>query len=72
MAAPGEKLAESQEKLKKLQDKDIVGIKSDNLSRVHRERLIANVFIREVIRKWYIAAPQDKQHRDNTSWFNSF
>jgi hypothetical protein len=46
MATPGEKLAESLEKLKELQDRDIVGIKAGDLSRVHKERLVTNGFIR--------------------------
>lgn len=72
MATPGEKLAESLEKLKELQDKGIVGIKADDLSRVHRERLVANGFLREVIRGWYTVAPHDEQQGDSTSWFTSF
>lgn len=72
MARPGEKLAESLEKLKELQDKGIVGIKANDLSRVHRERLVANGFIREVLRGWYIVAPHDEQQGDSTSWFSSF
>jgi hypothetical protein len=72
MATPGEKLAESLEKLKELQDKGIVGIKANDFSRVHRERLLANGFIREVVRGWYISVPQDEQQGDSTSWFTSF
>lgn len=72
MATPGEKLAESLEKLKDLQDVGVVGIKADDLSRVHRDRLIDNGFIREVVRGWYIAVPQDEGKGDSTSWFTSF
>lgn len=72
MPTPGEKLAESLEKLKQLQDNGIVGIKASDLSRVHRERLLDNGFIREVIRGWYISAPHDEQQGDSTSWFTSF
>ncbi|MFT5249540.1 MAG: fido (protein-threonine AMPylation protein) [bacterium] len=72
MATPGEKLAESLEKLKRLQDNGIVGIKASDLSRVHRERLLDNGFIREVTRGWYISAPHDEQQGDSTSWFTSF
>jgi hypothetical protein len=72
MATPRERLAESLEKLKELQDKGIVGIKADDLSRVQRERLVANGFIREVIRGWYIVSPHNEQQGDSTSWFTSF
>ncbi len=72
MAAPGEKLAESLKRLSELQDKGIVGIKADDLSRVHRERLVSNGFLREVLRGWYISAPHDEQAGDSTSWFTSY
>jgi len=72
LATPGEKLAESLVELKKLQDKGIVGIKAGDLSRVHRERLVKNGFIREVIKGWYISAPHDEQQGDSTSWYLSF
>jgi len=72
MATPGEKLAESLVKLKELQDKGIVGIKTSDLSRVHRERLVGNGFIREVLQGWYISAPHDEQLGDSTSWYVSF
>jgi hypothetical protein len=72
MAKPGEKLAESLEKLKELQDKGIVGIKASDLSRVHRERLVENGFIREAVNGWYISAPHDEQQGDSTSWYVSF
>ena len=72
MATPREKLVESLEKLKALQDKGIVGIKTSDLSRIHREKLIENGFIREVLQGWYIAAPQNEQQGDSTSWYVSF
>lgn len=72
MATPGEKLAESLEKLKVIQDQGLVAIKASDLTRGHRERLVKNGFIREVIKGWYIAAPHDEQKGDSTSWFSSF
>jgi hypothetical protein len=45
---------------------------SSDLSRTHRERLLANGFIREVVRGWYIAVPYDEQQGDSTSWYYSF
>lgn len=72
MATPGEKLAESLQKLKALQDRGVVGIKATDFTRVHRERLVENGFIREVVRGWYIAAPHNDRQGDSTSWFTSF
>ncbi|GEO23502.1 Fic family protein [Cyclobacterium qasimii] len=72
MATPGEKLAESLEKLKVIQEKGIVGIKASDLSRVHKERLIKNGFIREVLKGWYISAPYQEEKGDSTSWNISF
>ncbi|MCY4561662.1 MAG: Fic family protein [Flavobacteriaceae bacterium] len=72
MATPGEKLAESLERLKVIQDKGLVAIKASDLSRVHRERLVKNGLIREVIKGWYIAAPHDDIQGDSTSWYSSF
>ena len=72
MTTPSEKLAESLEKLKKLQDAGIVAIKGNDLSRVHKERLINNGFIKEVIKGWYISTPYNEQQGDSTSWFTSF
>lgn len=47
---PSEKLAESLALLKTLQEKDIYAVQSRDLSRTHRERLIANGFLEEVIK----------------------
>ena len=54
MATPSEKLADSLAALKNLQDQHVIAIRSEQLSRTHRERLLKNGFIREVIKGWYI------------------
>ena len=72
MATPGEKLAESLEALKKLQDRGIVAIKTSELSRVHRERLLKNKFLREVMKGWYLSVPSDEQQGDSTFWYASY
>lgn len=72
MATPGEKLAESLEKLQALHDSGVVVIKADDFTRVHRERLINHGFIKEIVRGWYISIPHDEQQGDSTSWFTSF
>jgi len=73
MATPAEKLAESLVELKKLQnERGIAIIKADDLSRTHKERLIENGFIREVIKGWYISCPSDEKQGETTSWYVSF
>ena len=72
MATPAEKLAKSLEKLKAIQDRGLVAIKASDLSRGHRERLVKNGFIREVIKGWYLVAPHDAQKGDTTFWYSSF
>ena len=49
MATPSDKLAQSLDVLKALQDQNIVAIRTKNMTRTHRERLLKNGFIKEVI-----------------------
>lgn len=72
MATPGEKLAEALKALKKIQDKEIVAIRTSELSRTHRERLIKSGHLKEVLKGWYISVPSDEQQGDSTSWFASY
>lgn len=73
MAKPSVKLAQSLEILRVLQqDGGAAAIRSKDISRVHRERLIANGFLKEVIRGWFIPIRPDEQPGDSTSWYTSF
>jgi len=73
MAAPNEKLAQSLDVVKQFQDKDGVAIiKSDALSRTHRERLLKNGFIKEVMKGWYISNNSPGRKGESTSWYSSF
>jgi hypothetical protein len=73
MATPSENLARSLSELKRFQNEDgIAVIRSADLSRKHRERLLANGFIREVIRGWYVSANPGEKPGDTTSWYRSF
>ena len=73
MATPGEKLAASLEELRQLQeDKKVVAIKSSEISRVHRERLSKNGFLKEVSRGWYIVTDPEDIPGDSTSWYTSY
>ena len=56
MATPSEKLAQSLEVLQKLQNENgLAVIKSDELTRTHKERLLTNGFIQEVMKGWFIS-----------------
>ena len=72
MATPQDKLAESLAVLKKLQDKGIVAIHTKNLTRTHRERLVKNGFIKEVMKGWYIPARPEEPVGESTVWYASF
>lgn len=72
MTSPSEKLAESLEVLKKLQDQEIVAIQTKDLTRTHRERLIKNGFLQEVIKGWYIPSNPHEPKGESTTWYASF
>lgn len=72
MAAPSENLAASLEVLKTLQDRDVVAIRTSQMSRTHRERLLKNGFIREVMKGWYISARPEETQGESTTWYTSF
>jgi fido (protein-threonine AMPylation protein) len=72
MARPQEKLAESLETLRELQERGIVAVRSRDLSRTHRERLQSNGFLKEVMKGWYIPSRPDETPGDSTTWYASF
>lgn len=72
MALPAEKLAQALEILHSLQEKGLVAIKSSEISRVNKERLVKNGFIKEVTRGWYIPSRPDQVNGDTTSWYSSY
>lgn len=72
MTAPQDKLAESLAVLKKLQDQGIVAIQTKNMTRTHRERLVKNGFIKEVMKGWYIPARPEDPPGESTAWYASF
>src|ERR1700744_5889924 len=69
---PSEKLAESLESLRELQKKGRYAIQSKELSRTHRSRLLANGFLQEVIKGWYIPSHPDEVKGESTAWDASF
>ena len=72
MATPSEKLAESLEILHKLQESGNIAIRSANLSRTHRERLLKNGFLEEVLKGWYITSHPDETGGESTAWYAAF
>lgn len=72
MATPHEKLAESLDVLKALQEGGRRVFKSDELSRVHRERLVANGFLQDVMKGWLISSGPSARPGDSTPWYASF
>lgn len=72
MATPQGKLADSLEALKGLQDRGLVAIRSANLTRTHRERLVRNGFLQQVMKGWYIPARPDGAGGESTAWYSAF
>ncbi len=72
MATPNKKLAESLAVLKALQQGGRRVFKSADLSRVHRERLIENGFLQEVMKGWLISTSPQTRTGDSTPWYASF
>lgn len=72
MARPSEKLAASLEKLHALQNKGLIAIRSKDMTRTHRDRLVKNGFLQEVIKGWYIPSRPDEPKGESTAWMTSF
>jgi hypothetical protein len=72
MATPADKLAQSLDALKALRDAKAVAIRASDLTRVHRERLLKNGFIREVMKGWYVPIRPDGPAGESTDWYASF
>ena len=72
MATHQEKLAESLLVLRELQERNVIAVKSADLSRTHRQRLVKNGFLKVVMRGWYIPARPDESPGDSTAWYASF
>lgn len=72
MAAPHEKLAEALATLQVLQKGGRRVVQSSELSRAHRERLLANGFLQEVMKGWLISSSPGARPGDSTPWYASF
>lgn len=60
MATASGKLAQSLEVLKSLKDQGSAAIRTKKMTRTHRERLLKNGFIKEVMKGWYISSRPDE------------
>lgn len=73
MASPSENLAKSLDSLRKLQgNQGTAAIRSKDLSRTDRERLMKNGFLQEVMKGWYVPARPDETKGESTAWYASF
>jgi len=69
---PHEKLAKSLEILRALQARDVVAVRSADLTRTHRERLVKNGFLQQVMKGWYIPVHPDDLTGEISGWYASF
>jgi fido (protein-threonine AMPylation protein) len=67
-----QKLASSLKKLHELQNTGRHVFRSNEFPRTHRERLLAQGFLREVIKGWVISTSPGAAPGDTTPWFASF
>ena len=72
MATPNEKLAASLSQLQNLQKGGRRIFRSAELTRTHRERLVKNGFLREIMKGWLFSSSPDADLGDTTPWFSSF
>src|ERR1700726_3374408 len=72
MPTPNEKLAESLAVLQGLQKGGRRVFRSHDLSRTHRERLLQNGFLQEIMKGWVITSSPSARAGDSTPWYASF
>lgn len=73
MATIAELLATSLDELRRVQkDSDFMIIKSGELSPTHLKRLVANSFLKPIIKGWYVVTDPRTLSGDSTAWYASF
>ena len=72
MATPQEKLANALEALRGLQERAVIAIRARDLKRPHREILLKNGFLQEVMKGWYIATHPGEAASESTAWYACF
>jgi len=71
MASPAEKLANSLEALEQFQREGRTCVRSRDISRTDRERLVRNGFLKEVMKGWYIVSRPEEGRGESTAWYAS-
>lgn len=71
MAFPHDKLADALKALKTLQDRGHRVIRSTQLPRLVRERLVRAGYLRLIIKGWYVPARPEETPGDSTAWYAS-
>ncbi len=72
MPTTHEKLAESLNSQHELQSRGVIAIRSSDLSRTDRERLVASGWLFEVMKGWYVPSKPTDAPGDSTVWYASF
>lgn len=72
MAKPHEKLAESLEALRSLQERGVIAVRASDLTRTHRERLLKKGFLQKIKKGWYIPVNPGEIPGESTVWYASF
>ena len=73
MATPQEKLASSLDVLRALQTENgAAAVRAKDLSRTHKDRLVENGFLVEIMKGWYILSRPDDRKGDSTAWYASY
>jgi len=72
MASPAQRLESALRPLRKLRRRGIVAIRSTDLSRTHRERLLRNGCLREVFKGWYFAIEPQERMAADAAWHDGY
>lgn len=72
MVSPHKKLAESLEVLRSFQERGVIALRSVDLTRTHRERLVKNGFLQKVMKGWYVPSHPDELTGESSAWYASF
>ena len=72
MVTPSKKMAASLAEIQKLQAAGRRVFRSNELGRIHRQRLVAQGFLLEVMKGWLISSSPSAAAGDSTPWYASF
>ena len=72
MASPQQKLANSLDALDSLRERGVFAVRSSDLGRTHRERLLAQDCLQQVMKGWYVDSRLNLAPAESTAWFASF